>query len=133
MRRTLIRMSFAAMARVEGFEPPVAALEAAGLRINRHPRSKTLTPAEAGVRWNDSHTGPSHTIPHMTRPVILTVPCLPVQVIVSSSWYAVEDSNPYIEIRNLVSCSIERTAQTGTGRGSRTHLVLIPNQVPRSR
>ena len=46
----------------------------------------------------------------MTRLVILTVPCLPVQVIVSSSWYAVEDSNPYIEIRNLVSYSIERTA-----------------------
>ena len=47
----------------------------------------------------------------MTRLVILTAPCLPVQVIVYSSWYAVEDSNPYIEIRNLVSYSIERTAQ----------------------
>jgi hypothetical protein len=46
----------------------------------------------------------------MTRSVIFTVPCLPVQGIVSSFWYAVEDSNPYIEIRNLVSYSIERTA-----------------------
>ncbi len=46
----------------------------------------------------------------MTRRVILTVPCSPMKVIVSSFWYAVEDSNPYIEIRNLVSYSIERTA-----------------------
>ena len=51
----------------------------------------------------------------MTRSVIFTVPCLPVQGIVSSFWYAVEDSNPYIEIRNLVSYSIERTAHKLVG------------------
>lgn len=64
-----------------------------------------------------SHRTP-HTIPHMTPKVIFTVPCLPVQGIVSSSWYAVEDSNPYIEIRSLVSYSIERTAHLLTGRGT---------------
>src|ERR1700676_691612 len=71
MRRTLIRMSFSAMAPVEGFEPPVAALETAGLRC--------LT--DTGLKL----------------------------------WYAVEESNPYIEIRNLVSYSIERTAHKLVG------------------
>src|SRR5215469_18579223 len=111
MRRLLIPMSFAADGAGGGIRTPSRGFGNRWFALLTDTRVRNVDPVVFRARLGTTFTPePTHTIPHMICPVILTVACLPVRIIVPSFWYAVEDSNPYIEIRNLVSYSIERTA-----------------------
>ena len=115
MRRVLIRMSFAALAGDEGFEPSNLALEASGLRISLIPRktdshfSKSNKKPGLSRVWclpHKMHSDPQDTTPQMTRfVVILTMSRLKVLSIasihrlllssftVARFWSARQDSN----------------------------------------
>ena len=88
MRRLLIRMSFAALARVGGLEPPGPVLETGSV-------ATSLTPSFSKINENPdlgrglmliarTHSAPQDTTPQMTHlPAILTMSRLKVLSIMS--------------------------------------------------
>ena len=88
MRRMLIRMSFAALARVGGLEPPGPVLETGSVATSLTPSfSKTNKNPDLGrglVLIARMHSDPQDTTSQMTRlPVILTMSRLKVLTMMS--------------------------------------------------
>jgi hypothetical protein len=106
MRRLLIRMSFAALARVGGLEPPGPVLETGSV-------ATSLTPSFSKINENPdlgrglmliarTHSAPQDTTPQMTRlPVILTMSRLKVLSIMSIH---------HLNVRETVVQLLERPA-----------------------
>ena len=88
MRRLLIRMSFAALARVGGLEPPGPVLETGSVPLRLHPHfQRPIKNPDLGrglMLVARMHSDPQDTTPQMTRlPVILAMSRLKVLSIMS--------------------------------------------------